>query len=357
MFVMKLIFNFVLAGIAVLTCKPGYSQRILTNTILSYIDDSFVETDTMLSKNNLTTAACYRCMKNNDYDSCVLVSQAGYDKFGRIIELTRGSDLINKLIDIIVSYKWFSDTTMESIAKCTAGQTILPGSYFVDTVINGRQKRMSLFKTDREGRIYIRSVYSINRDGFPLEIKRYDLNGKLVEIYFPAGNIQSNQNWIEVAVSSYDSIIISSWAFDNYINRRKLIYTPTGVLKEVWDWTKWRDRSDSIISRSVNYYDDNGKLIVKDEVDQNNRLLSETRLYYRNNKLIEYTSDHSFNDSLFDEQKKYNSSGQIIFSSDCNVYNGECFVFKYFYDDKKLLRRKEYYVNDELKYYQRYEYK
>lgn len=354
---MKIVFNFVLAGIAVLVSNPCNSQRVLTNTILLYVDDFYVDADTIVANNNLTTAACYQCLKNNGKDSCVLVSQARYDKSGRIIELIKGSDLKTKLIDFIVSYKWFSDTTMESVSRFLPGQTILPDNYYVDTVIKGKQKHMSLFKTDKDGNIYIRSIYLMNPGGGWKEIKRFDLNNKLVEIYFPVGCIQPKQNWTEVTVGDYDSIVTINWAFDNYINRRKVIYSPKGILKEVWDWTKWADRKDSTVPRTVHYYSDIGNLIAKYDIDMDNRILSETKLYYKDKKLIGYTSDHNFNDSLFDEQRRYNSIGQIIFSSECNSYNAECFVYKYFYDDRNLLMRKEYYVNDELIYYQKYDYK
>jgi hypothetical protein len=278
---MKVIFNSIVLIIAILVYRPGYSQRIVSNSLLFYIDDSYVETDTMVSKNNLTIADCYRCLKNtNGDDSCILVSQTAYDKAGRIIELLRGDNLSNKQIDFVVSYKWLSDTTMESIVKYPPSSTMLPESYYIDTLIKGSKRRIYLFKTDKNKDIHVRSVYSMDASGFWKEIKRYDLNNKLVEIYFPMGNNVPKQNWSEMAVSNYDSIITESWDYGDYIIRSKNVYSKKGALKEVWDMTRWSGRSDSSITRSVCYYNENGHLSVKNNIDQDNQLLSEIRLYY-----------------------------------------------------------------------------
>lgn len=350
----KKISKFILLIVAILLCKSGYSQRIVDNKLLFYIDDAYIETDTMVSKINLKTADCYRCIKNdNGDDSCILITKTRYDSAGRIIELIKGNDLDKKQIDFVASYKWLTDTSMESIVKLPTGSTMISGNFDIDTIIKGKKKTICLYKADENKDIYVRSVYSMHGNGFWTEIRRYDLNDKLVEIYFPLGRNVAKRTWTEVAVGKNDSIITQSWDYDSYIIRSKNVYSKKGVLKEVWS----QGQEDSFVFRSVHYYNDNGQLIVKNDIDQDNRLLSEERSFFKDKKLIRYTRDNDFNDSLFAEQVIYNNCGQPAYSSNYNSINGQNFIYKNFYDARHLLVRREYYINEDLQEYLRYEYR
>ena len=117
------------------------------------------------------------------------------------------------------------------------------------------------------------------------------------------------------------------------------------------------NRSDSSVYRSVRFYDEDGRLIVQDEVDLDNQLNSEERFYYKEGKLIRYTQDDYFIDSVLRKQTMYNNAGQVVYASEYNRYDGSTFSFKYHFDDRNLLIRQEYYENEKLKYFQRFEYK
>jgi hypothetical protein len=336
----------------------SFAQRIIENSFLWYIDDSYQSIDTIASKNHINTVNCYRWSKNADGpDSVTLTSQKKFDSEGHVIELIQGDNLTNKQIDYMVSWKKLSDTTIESIALFPPVSKMISPYYFIDTVIKGASKRIGLFKEDKSKNIYMRSVCTAGSGFLWKEIKRYDLNNKLVEICYPQGNLKPREIVTNISVHEYDSVVTDSYIYDDYINKSKSIYSRKGTLKTIWNMTLWPGRSDSTLYGTMYYYDTEDRLVLKGNVDINNQITAEERFYYNGRKLTRYTRDEDFNDSLFAEQRVYNSAGQIVYSNSYNRFNGQNFIYKYLYDERGLLTRMEHYTNDELKYYERYEYK
>jgi hypothetical protein len=347
---MKEVLKFIILTITVLFGLPVFSQRVVNNALIPDIDNYYFYTDTMVAKSNLNTVVCYRCWKkSNGEDSSIFTGETTHDKKGRLTRMIQPGFTVN--------YKWLSDSILESMADYPPGSNMLE-YFYIDTLIKGRTRRVCLYRADKNKHIQVRSVYVMGSNMWR-EIKRYDQDNKLVEINYPLGNVvaKEKQYWQETVNGKYDSVVTSNYLYDDYVNRSRKIYSKTGKLKEVWEIGRMLGRSDSSIIRSLRFYDADGRLIVQDDVDLDNQLTAELRIYYKDGKLIRYTSDDNFNDSLFAEQKMYNSAGQIIYASNYNPVSRSNFIYKYLFDDRNLLIRQEFYINDQLQYFQRYDYK
>lgn len=323
------------------------SQRIVNNLTLFDIDDSYNEIDTVVLKNNLFAVNAYRCNKSEgSKDSCVLYSQKTYDKSGRLTELIKGDNLTENKVDYIVSFKKVSDLLFEATVKYPPDSKMIPDDFYIDTVIKRTPKRVCLYKSDKNKYIQVRSVYTLGSNGGLKDVKRYDLDNKLVHIYYPFGDRKPKKEWSDVSVNKQDSTIIHYTLYDENEFISYYIYSKKGKFIEARTVNNTFSNGYSSVIRKIIIYDSEGQPIIRTTVDENNQLISEEKFYYNSNILVKYTEDDNVNDSFLREEKIFNLAGQIILFRSYNRYSNSITTWKYHYDGKGLLRKDEYFLDE-----------
>jgi len=335
-----------------------FSQRVVNNLTLFDIDDSYNEIDSVVLKNNLFAVNAYRCNKGEDSkDSCVLYSKKTYDKSGRLIELTKGDNLTQNNVDYIVSFKKLSDLLFEASVKYPPDSKMIPDDFYIDTVIKRTPKRVCLYKSDKNKYIYVRSVYTLDSNGSLKDIKRYDLDNKLVHVYYPFGDRKPKKEWSDVSVGKQDSTVIHHSIYDENEFTSYNVYSKKGKFIEARSVNNTFSNGYSSVIRKIIIYDSEGQPIIRTTVDENNQLVSEERFYYNGNVLVKYTEDDNVNDSILREEKIFNVAGQIVLYKSYNKYSGSITMWKYYYDGKGLLKKDEYFLNEIPQLTRMYSYK
>lgn len=335
-----------------------FSQRLENNTYLFDIDDSYNETDTVLIKNNLFAVKAYRSSKSDgSNDSCFFYSQKTYDKSGRLIELIKGDNLSDNKIDFIVSFKKISDLLFEAIVRYPPDSKMIPNNFYVDTVIKKTPKRVCLYKTDKNKNIFVRSVYTLDSNSNLIDIKRYDLDNKLVHIYYPFGNRKPKREWSDITVSKQDSIVIHYILYEENEFISHYVYNKKGKMIEAKEINHTFSNGDSSFLRKIIIYDSDDHPIIRTTMDETNQLVSEERFYYHGKNLVRYTEDVDLNDTHLQEEKIFNEAGKLILYKSYNRYSGSLTVWKFYYDDNGLLVKDEYFLDEILNLTRMYSYK
>lgn len=334
------------------------SQKIVNNLFLLDIDDNYNEIDTVVLKNSLFAVNAYRCNKSgNSKDSCVLYLQKKYDKDGRLIELVKGDNLTENKVDYIVSFKKVSDLLFEATAKYPPDSKMIPDDFYFDTIVKQRPNRVCLYKSDKNKYIYVRSVYVLDSSGGLKDIKRYDLDDRLVQIYYPFGDRKPKKEWSDISVSKQDSTIIHYSLYDENEFISYYVYSKKGEIIENREVNNTFSNGDSSLIKKIIIYDSGGQPIIRTTVDENNQLISEERFYYNGNVLVKYTEDDNVNDSILREEKVFNTAGQIVLYKSYNRYSNSITMWKYYYDGKGLLKNDECFLDEILQLTRKYSYK
>lgn len=63
-------------------------------------------------------------------------------------------------------------------------------------------------------------------------------------------------------------------------------------------------------------------------------------------RLIKYTEDDNFDDSVLGEERIYDKSERLVLYKSYNRYNRNTFTFEYIYNDKNLLEKEIYYLDN-----------
>lgn len=352
---MKNLFLFLCIILGATTC---FSQKVVNNVVLFDIDDRYNEVDTVMLKNNISTVNAYRCNNSQDSkDSCSLFSKKIYDKSGRLIQLIKGDNLTDNIVDYFVSYKKLSDSLFESTVKYPPNSKMIPDNFYVDTVIKKTTKRVCLYKSDKNKYIYVRSLYTLNSNGNLIDIKRYDLNNKLVQIYYPFDGRKPKDEWFDVSVSKMDSTVIRYILYDENEFTSYIVYNSKGKITEIREVNNTFSNNDSSFIRKIIIYDSEGHQIIRTTVDENNQLISEERFYYRGKNLVKYTEDDNLNDSFIREEKIFNEIGQMVLYKSYNRYSRSVTIWKFYYDAKGLLTKEEYLLDEMPQLIRMYKYK
>lgn len=340
-----------------LCCAICFSQRIVNNTFLYDIDDSYSETDTVLIKNNIFVVKACRSSKTDDSsDSCFFYSQKTYDKSGRLIEWVKGDNLSENKIDFIVSVNRISDYLFEATVKYPLGSKMIPENFYVETLIKRTPKIVCLYKTDKNKNIFVRSVYTLDSNSNLIEIKRYDLGNKLVHIYYPFGSRKPKREWSDVSVSKQDSTVIHHVLYEENEFISHYVYNKKGKMIETKEINNTFSNGYNSFLRKIIIYDSDDQPIIRTTMDETNQLVAEERFYYRGKNLVRYTEDVDINDSLLQEEKIFNEFGKLVLYKTYNRYSGSLTEWKFYYDENGLLIKDKYFLDKVPKLRRMYSY-
>lgn len=222
---------------------------------------------------------------------------------------------------------------------------MIPDDFYLDTIVKQMPTRVCLYKSDRSKYIIVRSVYSLDSTGGLKDIKRYDLNNRLVHIYYPFGSRKPSKEWSDISVTEQDSTVIHYTLYEEneYISYN--VYSKNGKLIEARSVNNTFSNNYSSITRVIIIYDSEGQPIIRTNLDERSQLISEERFYYNGNVLVKYTEDDNVSDSLLREEKIFNLLGQIVSYKSYNKYSGSVIMWKYYYDGKGLLKKDEYFLD------------
>jgi hypothetical protein len=324
------------------------SQRIVLNNLLIDIDDCN-QVDTDISKNNFSTLNLYLCSSDNgNKDSCVLIWRKKYDKSGQMIEQIKGENLTANRIDFAVRYKKISDALFESILKYPYGSLQIPQNLFRDSVIYGKAIKVGLYKTDNENNIVIRSEYHINSQKEIEVINRYNTAGKLIEIWYPSSNQIPIKEKIDTAVNEYGTIYNYDAEFKDTRVRRIDKYNKNGEISENITYDVGLNIENRGFCQTRFIYDDKGKLVIEIATDENSKLISEKKYYYNKDHLDRYTVDFDISDDYFNEEKRFNDFGNMIYFQQRELNGSNNHIWRYLTDDRGLILQRDFYNNDKL---------
>jgi hypothetical protein len=334
-----------------------YSQRIIDNSLLNDIDD-YNESDIFMPKLKLSTLELYSCQSNqNSKDSCLLFWIKKYDESGRLIEQIKGNNLDKNEIDFEVKYQKLSDTLFESITKYPKTSQKVPENMFIDTLIKGKKQRICLYKRDREQNIVMRSLYRINSNNDISNIKRFDLDNKLIDIYYPWGSRKPKIEWTDTLVGEYENIITYNAIFEeNKYKSINIFDKKKRLIESSYSNSTFAGGSNDVV-RKIFVYDEQNHLIIITTVDENNQLISVERYYYKKNILKRYTKSTDISNEFFNEDKHYDDFGNLTYFLSRPSAPENSNVWKYYINEKGLCEKREFYVNNLLQSILIYSYK
>jgi hypothetical protein len=173
-----------------------------------------------------------------------------------------------------------------------------------------------------------------------------------VQLFYPFGDRNDWKEFTETKVGEFDSVVTIKSRFKDSKseNLARLVYSKKGNLCERIDESESYDRSRKSIAKRHFYYNSSDQIIRKVRVDENNQLASEELFYYERGRLIKYTEDDNFDDAVLREERIYDKSGRMVLCKNYNRYNGSVFTFEYIYNDKNLLEKEIYYLDNKHEY-------
>jgi hypothetical protein len=171
------------------------SQGVVKNILINDIDE-YNQRDTFIIKHAFSEIYLYACPANqNIKDSCILYARKKFDNNDNSIEFVKGDDIAKNEIDYTIRYSKISDSVFESTVTYPLNSKRITDEIFTDTIIKGKSQKICLYKKDKNNNIIISSHYKISKDGDIIEIDRYDLDDKFVQIFYPLGNRKPRKQW------------------------------------------------------------------------------------------------------------------------------------------------------------------
>lgn len=256
------------------------AQRVVNNIYTFDLDDIFKEVDTNMLKSRLKNVACYKCRTESfNKDSCLLRSIKEYDESGQLIRLTKFSDTNQRFITSDVSFRKVADTLYEAIAKYPLNSDEISGCYFIDTIVKGKAKSILLYKKDKNNKVYVKSFYFLDSDGNLKFINRHDINGMLLQIYYPFGSQKPVSVSGNTIVRDFDSVVTVG---EKYVETEFLttyIYNRKGKLNEKKNLDSTFENGKKSLVKYFYFYNGNNQLVKKITTDEDNRFLSEGEFF------------------------------------------------------------------------------
>jgi hypothetical protein len=336
-------------------CAKGHSQRIFNNVLWNDIDD-YNESDTSILKHSKYEIDLYDCPTNQtNKNSCIFYAKQKYDKTGKLIELIKGDNILENRIDYIVIYKKLSDSVFESKVTYPPNSTLIPEEIYIDSIIKGKSKKICLYAKDKNNYITIRSEYKIDANNEIDDIKRYDTKNNLIQIFYPylkpkrklTDSLSTNDRNNITATEIFEKTIVISSTISDKKNR---IVESSHISFNLENTYKSG-------SRNIFVYDDHNQLIKKLTLDEDNEFVAEEKYTYENRVMRHYTRQEKFDDSVMNEEKRFDETGKVVFSQSHPNFSKKIIAWKYYYNERGLSAKDEYYVNGVLNSTRVYEYK
>ncbi len=330
---------------ALISCffESGYSQKIVSNILLNDID-VYRPSDTLFQKLKIQSIQLFGCNGNQkNEDSCILYCQKKFNDKGMLVEMIKGDNLMKDKIDYYIKYDQISDTTFETITKYPKNSTAVDESLFTDSLINGQQQKLCVYKKDRSLNIYMRSVYRIDKAGQILDIKRLDLDNNLKQIFYPLGNRKPKKQWTDSSIDEYHKTLSYNAIFEENYYKGVYIYDLSGRILESTYYNSTYGDTYKGDTKQVYIYDAQNNLVRKEIVDLDNQFVSEERFYYKGKALLRYVKYESPRIDEIDVERLYDSAGRNIESRGRIGIPERPITWKYYYDDNGLSTKDEYY--------------
>lgn len=326
----------------------GFSQRVFTHVFWTDIDD-FDQVNEEMSKHDLSMLDLRSLPAEHKIsDSGVMIWEKKYDRSGRMIEQIKGSDIDRKKIDFSARYKKVSDSVFESIVLFPPGSTIIPNDLFVDSVIKGKKERVNLYKPDKDKNIFIRSLYGISRENTTIYIKRFDIDNKLIDIYYSMGNEKVKAAWNDTVKNEFSTTITNHSIYEKVTLQTTSLYSKTNQLLEETHSEKNLDDDGYSFYKSYYLYDTTNHLTHRITVDANGNISGDEKYFYKGGSLIRYTSGWDLTDEHITEEKQYDSLGNMFFYRYHPQGSSFTNLWRYSIDERGLCIRRENYQNDKL---------
>lgn len=343
--------------LSVFILGKAYSQRIVNNVFLTNIDELYDFTDSMISKNNYSIVEYYFVNENDTINNKgVLFCKRKFGKDGNLIEMTLGDNLNENKIDYIVSFDKKSDSMFESITIFSYESTLMDKNFFIDTTIKGKYKRICLYKRDEKQNIYVRSVYNINKNGKIEDIKRYDIDNKLIHIYYPFGSRKPKRESNDTLTNETYNIYTHHATFDENDYKVVSVFDKGNRLLERKTSNFTYAHGNESVYSELYSYDYTGHMVLKLKIGKNNQLLEEERFFYDKNELLRHTIDRNISDSILNEETIYREGRKMEYTS-IELYSTDKIMWKFFYNKEGLRCRDDYYLNGQKKSSRIYKYK
>jgi hypothetical protein len=341
---------YLILTILIVLFRPGaIAQREVNNSYLFDIDEPF-QFNKHLIRHNYRMVELFNC-PNTIFNEqlCTCTKREAYDTSGRLVQLISGNDLRKNKINYSVTYQLVTDSVCEIITRFSAAYVDSMGrssSLFTqDTIINQKSVKQFLYPREKNNDIIMRSILQFDDDHTSLakKISRFDVKGKLTEIYYPLGNIRPLKVIVDTSVNGKFKTISYKQVFNDNEFDDQISYNDEGLILERKFVNIRNGRAN--FDREINVYNDRKKLIRKLTVDENNAFIREETFFYSDSILTKYILTSNPEDSVPDVRKIYDREGNLIelFEGSTASHKND-WLYKYYFENQ-LQQRTDYYHN------------
>ena len=338
----------------------AFTQRIVKNRSLMYIEDEYDTVDSLLVANGFSERFIYKSNPDSPKLGESLVRHEEYDKKGKLIQLALGRDILQGKIDLLLTFNQLSDTTWSVVAKYPLhSEELTPGSFSWDTTINGTTTYIPLYKKDIEGNLVIRCVIGPrDENGLASYAKAYDINDSLIEILYSTYNEDQKKEWYDTVSDPYGKVENYHMVNAEVVYRTTDIYNKKGRKLQSSYVTQNLGSTDYVMDYTTYGYDKAGKLIARVEQGEDGSMCIE-RWYRKDEKLLRYTKDCDLSNDTLNEDRQYDRFGNLIFYGHVSIgmLPESKYSFRWTVSSKGLYLRKEEYYSVKIGFLERYEYK
>jgi hypothetical protein len=322
---------------ACLLFHTSFSQRFTYSPTNLNLESYFFNVDSAISKNKKKIKETWYCF-NGISDSCYIEQISRYDDSGRVVEHAAWEFPENKELTFTARFKKISAFQFEGIIKYPQMLVKPPDPVYADTLT-----RRIIYNLDSFGGID--SKYS------------YDMDNKLVHRDSGPGRRILTGVSRDTIVTASDSTIIKVWTYDEYEYSLTIVYDRTGRVIHTTESTLFLiSEGGQSIERTTWIYGDNNRPAIVTTVDKYNKLRSVSRCYYEQGVFVRSTMDKDTTDSIIDEERRYNPTGDLIqLTTSDPVYGMK--IWKYYYSDSGLLEKEEHFRDSLMMYSRKYIYK
>jgi hypothetical protein len=326
----------------------GLAQIIVNNAFLPDVDN-YDQIDSLMPKFKFREKNIYKVILNGKaLDSLLLYSQK-YNDSGRLVELVKWNETNNDKIEYSIFYSKISDTIFQTITRYPLGSSMIDEGFTVDSIIDGKKNKINLYSPDKNGNIFVKSIYILHNNSRP-EICRYDINDKLIHIFYPNGSRQPLYETTDTVHNKNGKIISTNTVYKENIYTNILTYNRKDYMLESYTSNVNLSTGSEVKQKKVFVYNDKGLPVVLTSMNENNELVYEERFSYKGKVLKLYTKDFDLDIEGFNEERRYDDLSNITFMEERSNFPERRFTWKYYYNELGLKIRYEYFYNQVLRY-------
>ena len=247
-----------------------------------------------------------------------------FDTSGMLISFKKSYLKSFELLSFQVTFRKINDTIFESTVTYSPTSIDIP-AVFTDQVKSAKDSLgYPVFLNDSKGFLIIHSVYTLFEDGRIYEIKRYNINHELVQVWYPFRKNKPKRLDSDTSISLNGGI---NRGYALFFDENKVLVSIEEYGKRLKSKTivntKYSDSATSFLGEAF-YFDDDGRCVLKIDTDEKHSLIGMTKFEYKDSLLIrkEYYDKSLFKPKFIWKYSK--KDGSLVYFEDSS---SKAFIF------------------------------